>query len=69
MKHLLLFVLTFFSLTAVAQTFSLSGNVIDRDSKMPLTAVRVELEGTTYRALAGLDGLLFLKEFHQEITN
>lgn len=61
MKHLLLFVLTFFSLTAVAQTFSLSGNVIDRDSKMPLTGVRVELEGTPYRALAGLDGSFVLK--------
>jgi hypothetical protein len=60
-KHLLLYVLTFFSLTAVAQTFSLSGNVIDRDSKMPLTGVRVELEGTTFRALAGLDGSFVLK--------
>ncbi|MCC5946068.1 MAG: TonB-dependent receptor [Bernardetiaceae bacterium] len=58
MLRTILFFLLLFSCsqTLWAQDFKIQGKVIDKEARMPLTGATVNLEGTDYYAVTGLDG-------------
>jgi hypothetical protein len=61
-KHIWLFIgLLTFTTAAYTQTVNFSGIVKDREERIPLTGARVELQGTEFRAITGLNGSFIIR--------
>lgn len=64
-KSVFLFVALTFSSAIFAQNFLIEGKIIDNSSKDPIIGARVELEGTTNRAITGMDGSFTIKNIEK----
>lgn len=57
MKQILLTLISFFiAIQLIGQNHTIRGAISEKDSKEPIVGAKVILEGTTYRAISGLDG-------------
>ena len=62
MRLILVYVICFFTLSiAVAQTFQVSGKVMDYQSKTPLENVAISIENENHQVLTNQEGLFILK--------
>lgn len=67
-KHIgVLIGLLFITTVSFSQVFTISGNIVDEGSNLPMTGAKIILEGTSYRAVAGLDGSFVIKKVEKGI--